>query len=137
MDPQEEDLILPIAPISSTELETLDPNLNLVAEEILDELLLFGGQEQQVQPPIRQPHHHAKLAKKPQDHWCGVCGRRAAGSRYYGGLVCYGCRAFFKRSCADEGQRYREFVCREGGMRCDAGGKLDCRYVDYLTYKLI
>ena len=48
---------------------------------------------------------------KPQvQAYCGVCGEKATGHYYYGGLSCFSCRTFFRRcvfkstlnACADK-----------------------------------
>ena len=119
MDSGKDDtLIFPIAPISNAELDNLDPALTSIIGEIMSD----SGRSD------------AAEKNKPRQ-WCGVCGLRAAGGRYYGGVTCYGCRAFFKRACqasggGGEGPAYRDFVCDVGVGKCLLAGEKsrpDCR----------
>jgi hypothetical protein len=63
----------------------------------------------------------------PLDHGCKVCGAPASAYLHYGAIVCYSCRAFFRRAIR------KHFVCRVGDYSCIMEGTRSnrcrgCRY---------
>lgn len=48
----------------------------------------------------------------PLDHSCSVCGAPASAHHHYGAVVCYPCRAFFRRGTT------KNFQCRTGKFSC-------------------
>lgn len=68
-----------------------------------------------------------KGPKIPLDHACKVCGSPASAYLHYGAIVCYSCRAFFRRAIR------KHFVCRAGDYSCIMEGTRSnrcrgCRY---------
>lgn len=55
---------------------------------------------------------HVNRPNIPLDHACTVCGAPASAHHHYGAVVCYPCRAFFRRGTT------KNFQCRTGKFSC-------------------
>jgi len=61
----------------------------------------------------------------PLDHACSVCSAPASAHHHYGAVVCYPCRAFFRRGTT------KEFTCATGNCPVDKSVKNRCRGCRY------
>ncbi len=59
---------------------------------------------------------------------CHVCGDRAPNHIHYGGIACFSCRAFFRRSVP----KYNNYFCMaEGDCKISASTRKNCQYCRY------
>jgi len=99
-------------------METEETGLQLMHFEEVNNTIVVS----QVESPRGQ-------ARIPLDHACKVCGAPASAYLHYGAIVCYSCRAFFRRAIR------KNFICRVGDYSCIMEGTRSnrCRGCRYRT----
>ncbi len=103
MDPQlEEDLVEALGGCDPLELVLQDP---LLAEVALD--MIESSQEEHLEGQDKTGEGQQMLPGRV--HKCVCCSNPARGIRYYGAVICDGCRAFFKRSIKDN--LHKSYLC--------------------------
>jgi len=93
--------------------------VELVISSSSDPRLKMEPEESEDQDGSRQltiGHHQSSplvnSQRIPLDHACSVCGAPASAHHHYGAIVCYPCRAFFRRGTT------KNFQCRTGNFSC-------------------
>eukprot|EP00088_Acartia_fossae_P050714 TRINITY_DN5683_c0_g1_i8.p1 TRINITY_DN5683_c0_g1~~TRINITY_DN5683_c0_g1_i8.p1 ORF type:complete len:507 (-),score=104.61 TRINITY_DN5683_c0_g1_i8:366-1886(-) len=108
--------------ISDFETDMDDPNIERMHLEEMEETIHL---EEVSTIVVREAPK--KGPRIPLDHACKVCGAPASAYLHYGAIVCYSCRAFFRRAIR------KQFICRVGDYSCIMEGTRSnrcrgCRY---------
>ncbi len=109
----ERDLLEVLEGIDPLELITEDPELAAIVQDFYH--------NQGLSDDAKVSRESGK--KKSSTKFCCVCHSPASGFRYFGAIVCNGCRAFFSRSV--KADAYESFVCQSQDMEmaCDNNSK--------------
>ena len=90
---------------------------------VLDLVLSLRAAEEEPREPT--PRAIAQSPSPPLDSECRVCGDPAANMLHYGAVVCFSCRAFFRRAVLER----RSYTCVRGTFGCavDAVTRTNCK----------